>query len=520
MTAAPSRPHVWEIERESTATVALTAEVEADRNGWGVELGAMGTLSMTRLMAAAALALSTCLAAAPALAEAARPPSVTAPAPATDAEITRWLRFRIDRQHRATGAVVAILRPAGRSVIAHGPTDDRRARRLDADSIFEIASLSKVFTALLLADSVARGEARLDDPVAGYVPPGVAVPQFDGRPIALVDLATHTSGLPLRPGNIQGAPDAPNKYAGYSFAQLYADLPGHTLAQPPGTAFRYSNLGVALLGQGLALKSGEPFPTLLHERVTGPLGLADTQFGEPTASAARRAQGHDVDLKAVATSDDGVLAPAGGLRSTANDLLRLLDLFLTGAGPGDLPEAARLMLTVDRPGDDANTRMALGWRRTTVHGETYYWSNGSGDGARTFMGFNPARRVAVVALADAASGEGLDDIARRVLDPQQTVDLKVTPQRRAISLPAGALERVLGLYEYAPGDRIEITRGQTGLIVTAGPSQLLIAPQSPTRFFSRYGGDILFDFPGSGPGPAATLILRQGGERFVYRRVR
>lgn len=403
--------------------------------------------------------------------------------------------------------------------MAYGPTDRRQARRLGADSVFEIASLSKVFTALLLADFVVRGESRLEDPLAGYVPAGVTVPQFNERKITLLDLATHTSGLPLRPGNIEGAPDSPNKYAGYSFAKLYADLPNHTLTHAPGSQFRYSNLGVALLGQGLALKAGEPFPEILRSRVTGPLGLVDTQFGEPPVLSGRRAQGHDVDLKPVGTSDDGVLAPAGGLRSTPSDLLQLLELFLNRAGSGELPAAARLMMEVDRPGDDANTRMALGWRRTTIHGETYYWSNGSGDGARAFMGFNPARRVAVVAIADAASGAGFDDIARRVLDPRQEIDLKITPRRHEVAVPPSAIERVLGTYEYAPDDRIQITRGETSLIVTAGPSQLLILPQSPTRFFSKFGGDILFDFPGAGPTPSATLVLHQDGEKFVYRRV-
>lgn len=380
---------------------------------------------MSRVLAPLLAVLVVGLAGTPAsaLAEAVEPASPMA-APVSDAQVERWLRFRIARQKLATGGVVAILRPPGRSLIAYGPNDRKGARRLGGDSVFEIASLSKVFTALLLADFVVRGEARLEDPLAGHVPPGMTVPQFNGAAITLVDLATHTSGLPLRPGNIEGAPDRPNKYAGYSFAQLYADLPNHTLTHAPGSQFRYSNLGVALLGQGLALKAQAPFPDLLGRRVTGPLGLVDTQFGESPGSVGRRAQGHDLDLRPVGASDDGVLAPAGGLRSTPNDLLRLLELFLTGAGPGELPAAARLMMDVDRPGDDANTRMALGWRRTTIHGETYYWSNGSGDGARAFMGFNPARRIGVVAIADAASGAGLDDIARRVLDPQQDVDLK------------------------------------------------------------------------------------------------
>ncbi len=130
------------------------------------------------------------------------------------------------------------------------------------------------------------GEARLEDPLAGYVPSGMTVPQFDEHEITLLDLATHTSGVPLWPGNIEGAPDPPNKYAGCSLAKPYADLPTHTLARAPGSQFHFSNLGVALLGQGLAFKAREPFSELLRSRVTGPLRGADWNLDpRPTAEA-------------------------------------------------------------------------------------------------------------------------------------------------------------------------------------------------------------------------------------------
>jgi CubicO group peptidase (beta-lactamase class C family) len=416
--------------------------------------------------------------------------------------------------------VVGISRSSDHSLIAYGPTDRSGARKIGGDTIFEIASLTKIFTALLLADAVVRGEAALEDPLSAYVPSGVTVPQFDGRAISLIDLATHTSGFPLRPNNLNALPDAPNKYASYTLEQLYAGLPNDKLTRPPGSKFEYSNVAFALLGQGLALKLHQTFPDLLRGRITGPLGLIDTRFGDDPAVATRRAQGHDVNLKAVDPTDDGALNPAGGLRSTANDLLRFLDLFVNGAGPGELPAAAKLMLTIDRPGDDKDTRMALGWRRTVAHGETFYWSNGSGDGSRTFMGFNPARRIAVVALANAASAGGLDDIGRRVLDPQQKLELDILPVHHAITLPAAALDRVLGIYERAPGDQIEISRGITGLILTIAAGQLVIYPESATRFFAKLSDDVLIDFPGSGPAPAMVLILRQDGKSVTYRRVK
>lgn len=473
---------------------------------------------------AALVAVGTWLVAPSALqaAEAAHSPEPVVEPAATidDGEIARLLRFRIDRQHRATSAVVGVLRPSGRSIVAYRSKRAPHAVEPGGDTVFEIASLTKVFTALLLADAVTRGEVRLDDPLSAFVPTGVEVPGFSGQAITLADLATHTSGLPLRPNNLHAAPDAPDKYAGYTLEQLYAGLPEYRLGRTPGSQFEYSNLAFALLGHALARQAGEPFADLLRRRITAPLGLSDTRFDDDPAAAGRRAQGHDLDLKPIGPTSNGALGPAGGLRSTADDLLQLLDLFVAGAGPDDLGQAARLMLTLDRPGGSDDTRMTLGWRRTAAHGETYYWSHGSSDGSRSFMGFNPGRGVAVVALADAASGGGLDDIGWHLLDPLEPVDLKVVPRPRAIELPPAAIDRVLGTYRYAPDDELTITRGVTGLIVTAGPGQILIQPQSRTRFFAKAGGDLYLDFPGPASKPADRLVLHQDGKRFVYRRVR
>ena len=448
-------------------------------------------------------------------------PQATLPRAQTidDRDIAKLVRFRIEKQRRAVSAVVGVLRPSGRSIVTYQAKHASDAVEPDGDTIFEIASLTKIFTALLLADAVTRGDVKLDDPLSAYVPTGVRVPEFSGRAITLVDLATHTSGLPMRPNNLNAAPDTPNKYAGYTLDEMYAGLPDYRLANPPGSQFVYSNLAFALLGDVLARQAHEPYPDLLHLRIAAPLGLADTRFDDDPAAAERRAQGHDLDLYPIGPTGRGALDPAAGLRSTANDLLQFLDLFLSGAGPGELPEAARLMLTFDRPGDGDDTHMTLGWRRTVAHGETYYWSNGSSDGSRTFMGFNPARRVGVVALADAASGAGLDDIGWHVLDPLEPVDLKVVPRPRAIVLPPAALDRVLGTYRYAPDDEMTITRGVTGLILTSGPGQILIQPQSRTRFFAKAGGDLVLEFPGPASKPADRMVLHQGGRSFVYQRV-
>jgi len=163
--------------------------------------------------------------------------SHASPSTDTDTEIVRQIRFRIDKQHAASGIVVGVLRPSGLSIVAAGKTAINGDRNMGGDTIFEVASLTKVFSALLLAVAAVRGEAGLDDPLQAYGPSGVTVPQFEGRAITLTDLATHTAGLPLRPNNLHADPDAINKYAGYTLDQLYAGLPDYRLTRPPGSQF-------------------------------------------------------------------------------------------------------------------------------------------------------------------------------------------------------------------------------------------------------------------------------------------
>lgn len=434
-------------------------------------------------------------------------------------EVYRMVRHRIQEQRAAHAAILATSSGAGSRIIAvrdPGSSDDYI---LGGDTIFEIASLSKIFTALLFAVEVVNNRLRLDDPLQDHVPPGVQAPVFEGHQITLMDLATHGSGLPLRPSNLAtSAPDALDKYAGYTLEQLYAALPNYRLTRAPGARFEYSNLAYAVLGQGIAFREGRPFADVLRERVLDPLGLDDTSLDDDPANARRRAQGHSFDLEPVGMTSDGALSPASGLRSSARDLLKLIDLFLSQKGPEDLVTAARIMLSFERPGDDDSTRMVLGWRKTIMHGETYYWSNGSGDGSRTFMGFNPARGTGVVALADAASGAGLDDIGRRQLDPLQEVDTTVIPPLDFVSLPEEVLARAIGRYEYAPDDSIEISPGLTGLILTAGTAQIVIRPLSPTRYASQMAPGALIEFEGAEAGSASALILHEGDETYVYRR--
>jgi serine-type D-Ala-D-Ala carboxypeptidase/endopeptidase len=246
--------------------------------------------------------------------------AMTPPDPARiDADTRGALINRVDTAKRGVGMVVGILTADGRRYLAHGRTAKEGGAEPDQDTVFEIGSITKVFTALLLADMVERGEMRLDDPIAKYLP-GVTVPARDGRPITLADLATHTSGLPRLPTNMPMRNPA-DPYADYGAPLLYQFLSTHTLARAPGEQWEYSNLGAGLLGHILSRHAGTSYEDLLRTRILQPLGMRDTAITLSGDQRRRLATGHSAALVPVPLWEFDALAGAGAIRSTAADLL-------------------------------------------------------------------------------------------------------------------------------------------------------------------------------------------------------
>jgi D-alanyl-D-alanine-carboxypeptidase/D-alanyl-D-alanine-endopeptidase len=238
----------------------------------------------------------------------------------SDAEIREILVDRIDTQHQSVGIVVGVIGPEGRRAISYGHLEKGDAHPLSGDTVFEMGSVTKVFTSLLLADMVQKGEVSLDDPVAKYLPAMVKMPTRNGRVITLVDLATHTSGLPRLPTNLKPK-DPANPYADYSVEQMYEFLSSYELTRDIGSKYEYSNLGGGLLGHVLALKAGKSYEELVESRICGPLGMHDTRITLTPEMKARLAVGHDASMNSVANWDLPTLAGAGAIRSTANDML-------------------------------------------------------------------------------------------------------------------------------------------------------------------------------------------------------
>jgi len=431
-----------------------------------------------------------------------------------NAEIRKILVDRIDVQHQSVGIVVGVIEPAGRRVVSYGVSDPKTANTpVDGNTLFEIGSATKVFTSLLLADAVQRGEVKLDDPVSKYLPSSVKVPERGGKQITLIDLATHTSGLPRLPDNLTPQ-DPDNPYVDYTVEQLYDFLSKYKLPRDIGSQYEYSNLGVGLLGHALARRANTDYATLVRKRVLDPLQMKSTVITVPPSMKSRFAVAHDDALQPTSNWDLPTLAGAGALRSTANDLLNLLGAFM-GYTSTPLTPAMTSMLKPRRP-TGTGGEVALAWHliKNSAGTEFVFHSGGTG-GYRAFMGFDPKNRVGVVVLSNAGTIAGVDDIGRHILDPASPL---LTAQVQAKVDPA-IFDHLVGRYEIVPQFVLTITHDAEHLYLQAtGQPRFEIYPKSEREYFMKVV-DAQITFAPDVDGRAPSLVLHQNGRDMTGKRL-
>lgn len=421
----------------------------------------------------------------------------------TDVEIRKILRDRIDGQ-QGVGIVVGVIEPTGRRVVADGALEKGDKRPLNGDTLFEIGSATKVFTSLLLADAVQRGEVALTDPVSQYLPAEVKVPERAGRKITLQDLATHTSGLPRLPTNLNLANGA-NPYADFTVKQMYEFLSTYELPRDIGSQYEYSNLGAGLLGHVLSRRAGTDYETLLRTRVTAPLGMKSSAIALSDALQRRLAVGHDEHGKRVPNWDMPTLAGAGAVRSTANDLLDFLAATL-GYAKSSLAPAMAAQVAVRRPTGTPGLEIALGWHVfSTPEGQEIVWHNGGTGGYRSFLGYDPKKRVGVVVLTNISTAEGVDDIGRQILDPSKA--------RNEVAVDPKVIEGYVGRYALSPSFILTVTRSGNHLFVqaTGQPKFELFAEDARNFFLKVVDARITFEND--------ALILHQNGADSPAKRI-
>jgi serine-type D-Ala-D-Ala carboxypeptidase/endopeptidase len=434
----------------------------------------------------------------------------------SDSDIRQILVNRIDEQKQSVGIVVGVIDAKGSRIISYGSLEKGDKRPLDGDTLFEIGSITKVFTALLLTDMAQRGEVQLDDPIGKYLPPTVKLPERDGRQITLVDLATHTSGLPRMPANFRPK-DPENPYADYTEEQLFAFLSSYELIRDVGIKFEYSNLGFGLLGQGLARRAGTDYETLVEHRICDPLGMRGTRITLTPDMERRFAVGHSADLVTVSRWDIPALAGAGALRSSANDLLKFLAATM-GYTQTALAPAMKAMLSVNRPTGQPFIDTALGWTIDTRGGNEIIWKNGGTGGYRTFIGYAPKSGVGIVALSNSATNAGVDDLGLHLLDARYPLTVPDGSAREA-AVSTKLLDGYVGHYELAPTFIITITRDGDQLYAQATnqPRAALYA-NSDREFFYKVV-DAQISFQTDTQGQAIGLVLHQNGRDQSAKRI-
>jgi len=311
--------------------------------------------------------------------------------------IRAFLERRVEVEKRDIGIVVGIVDDHGSRVVSCGKMDNGTDEEVNGDTLFDIASITKPFTGLLLQDMIERGEMKLDDPVQKYLPASVKMPTRNGKQITLLDLVTHTSGLPHIADNLN--PKRPdNIFADYTVEELNTFLSNYQLTHEPGAKFQYSSLGAGLLGHVIALKAGSDYESLVVDRICRPLKMDSTRITLTPELKSLFATGHNQLGEAVLSWDRATQLGGSALRSTANDMLKFVsaNLGFTPSSLTPIMEKTHTLRLDQTLGED----FGLAWIITRWPQEReIIWHAGGAPGYVTFAGFDKARRRGVVILS-------------------------------------------------------------------------------------------------------------------------
>lgn len=423
----------------------------------------------------------------------------------SDAELDELVQTLV-KNGEAKGIVLGLLEPDGTRRVATAGDAGTGARPLSAKTVFEIGSINKTFTNTVLADMVNRGEVALSDPVAKFLPAGVKVPSRNGRHITLLDLATHTSGLPRVPTGYK-IPDRSNPYAHYEAKHLYDFLASYELERDVGAEPAYSNLGAGLLGHALARAAGvETLGELIRQRISGPLKMNMTDYGRNGQLGAWIAKGHSEKGEQVPYWDVAVLSGAGGLNSTIADMLTYLEANV-GAPKSPLEVAMRETHLPRRSLRNKEFSVGLGWQQRTRGGQTIVHHGGGTAGFQSYLAFDPATGAGVVILGNSAGFETRDDVVFQLLEG-----------RKVAALPAAKLGSYVGTYALKPDLQLTVSSEDGKLYGKVGNQRTTrLYAEGNDRFF-LLDADVELRFSRQ-DGAVTSVTMTTGAERLTGRRL-
>lgn len=410
--------------------------------------------------------------------------------------------------HEMVGCVVGIFQDGKPMFAGYGETTKGSGQKPTVRTVYEIGSIGKVFTGVLLADMVNAGQVKLDDPLQKYVPKSVKVP-VNGQPISLEHLVTHTSGLPKLPDNMRPK-DVLNPYADYTVKQMYEFLAGHELRRAPGE-YEYSNYGMGLLGYVLGDSQRLSYEQLLIDRIAKPLGMKDTRITLTAEQMKRMATPYDEALTPTKNWDDKVLAGAGSHRSTGRDMM----VFLRACLADDTKPVTRAIRTSQnkRHTMEDGGAMGLGWH---LHQDGMtWWHNGGTGGYSSWLSVVPSKKSGVVVLANTSNDKitelgllltalacGIDVPAAAIAAREEPKEVEVDPK---------VLETYTGSFAITPEFGLTVTlEGGKLMVQGTGQEKIPVVAETTTKFYSKLINASIFFVPNNA-GEVNYLVLHQGG---------
>ena len=419
--------------------------------------------------------------------------AVAKPPADTQARLDAWIK------DQPGGITAAWVDADGVALFQSGKYSETDARPVTAETQFEVGSVTKIFTALLLAESERLGKVSRNDPAAKFLLPPDDPAQTVLAKITLLALTTHTSGLPRLPANIGENPDAnPDPYAKYDRAALVKGLRDHGPGAVVGSSVSYSNFGVSVLGEALAAALGTSYAEALSEHILKPLGMKTTTLGMAgSPPPIDLAPGH-AGGKRVPNWTFLACAPAGAIRSSAHDMAVFLAACL-GGRDAPLRRALDATMQPQHSVPDLGGQIGLGWFIADNKDRPVYWHNGATAGSHTFVAFCPKTGAGVALLANVQKGS--EELGFALLG--------ITPSRPKLSVPNAA--DYPGLYPLSPAFAIAITVKDGALFGQAtGQPQFALRPVSADHF-AIVGVPAEISFQRGTDGKVSALVLHQNG---------
>ncbi len=443
--------------------------------------------------------------------------------PTATVNVEQLIKERVNRAYNV-GIVVAVISPDGTHFYNYGKSSKQsNAWPVNENSLFPLASITKVFTGLLFADMVEQGKLGLDDPAQKYLPQTIRLPTYKGREITLIQLATHTSGLSPRPVPPESA-IGEDPYGHLTTQDLENFLNHYSLTRAPGTQYEYGDLGFGLLADIVSNQAGISYPSLISERITKPLAMDHTQIITSPNINQKLITGYNAADQQTPFFHFPILQGAGALYSTASDLTKFVSANL-GLNKSHLYSAMKLShiprqtegnpaMNMDFPGVE-NLSIGIGWNIDGQH--QVIWKNGNMPGFSSFIGFNPVKKIGVVILTNTGNVIYTTNLGIHLLNPK----LKLFRLYQEKIINPKRLEQYSGQYQASDGSLYTIVTENRHLKVQhinhgIASNFFYIYSMSETQFFGKVANAI---FTFQSDKKTNGFVLNENGSKTLAKKI-